>query len=118
MNIIEEIQQWNCDRGNYTYNNKLEYAMLDEEVEEYLEACLEGDLVAQADALADTIFVAVGSLFKLCGNDRVKFDDIMIAVTSANNLKGKTKSTEGKVTKPEGFEGPEKMIAKVLFYEG
>jgi len=116
--FIEEVQQWNNDRGNYTYNNRLEYGMLQEELDEYFEACMKDDIVDQADALADILVVAVGSLYKLCGNDRVKFNDILLAVTAANNTKGKTKNAEGKITKPDNFVGPEDMIAKVLFYEG
>ena len=115
--IIEDIQTWNDDRGNYEYNNRLEYDMLQEEVDEYFEACMNEDTVDQADALADIIVVAVGSLYKLCGNDKIKFEDIMLAVTAANNTKGKEKNTEGKITKPKDFVGPEDMIAKVLFYE-
>ena len=117
--IIREIQEWNDERGNYTYDRYLEGEMLEEELGEYaLASMMPNDLVDEADALADIIFVAVGSLYKLCGNDKIKFDSIMTAVTACNNLKGKTKDANGKVSKPEGFEGPEKMIAKVLFYEG
>ncbi len=117
-NIIQEIQEWNDERGNYTYDRYLEGEMLEEELGEYaLASMVPNDLVDEADALADIIFVAVGSLYKLCGNDKVKFNDIMTVVTAANNLKGKEKDSNGKVSKPKNFEGPEKMIAKILFSE-
>ena len=117
-NIIQEIQEWNDERGNYTYDRYLEGEMLEEELGEYaLASMVPNDLVDEADALADIIFVAVGSLYKLVGNDKIKFNDIMTAVTAANNLKSTEKDSNGKITKPKNFEGPEKMIAKVLFYE-
>jgi len=117
-NIIQEIQEWNDERGNYTYDRYLEGEMLEEELTEYsIASMVPNDLVDEADALADIIFVELGSLYKLCGNDKVKFNDIMTAVTAANNTKSKEKDSNGKITKPIDFEGPEKMIAKILYSE-
>ena len=41
----------------------------------------------------------------------------MTAVTAANNTKSKEKDSNGKITKPKNFEGPEKMIAKIIHSE-
>jgi len=110
----EEVQDWNETRDNLNYSRSLEYAMLDEEVGEFLEAGLADDKVAMADALADILVVATGSLYKLCGGDKYKFDDIMLAVTAANNTKSEKKDAKGKIQKPVDFIGPEKMIEDIL----
>ena len=61
MNHIEEIQNWNDERDNNTYNRFLEGEMIEEELTEYAIACMEPrNIVDEADALADIIFVAVG----------------------------------------------------------
>ena len=111
---VQEIQDWNADRDNLRYTSSLEYAMLDEEINEYMEAGITGDVVGQADALADIIVVAVGGLYKLCDGDDYKFDDIMLAVTAANNTKSSTKDENGKIVKPYNFTGPESMIEDIL----
>ena len=113
-NYTEEIMMWNEERDNLRYTSSLEYAMMDEELEEFLEAGVTGDLVGQADALADMIVVATGGLYKLVGGDMKKFNDIMLAVTAANNTKSSTKDASGKITKPESFVGPEAIIATIL----
>ncbi len=111
MDLIYEIAQWNNDRDNVFYDKKLEYRMLLEELDEYLGAKTKVD---QADALADIIFVAIGSLFKLTG-DSDKAEDIMNVVCAANNQKGKTKDKDGKITKPIDFVSPEEMIEEILY---
>ena len=113
-NWINEVQDWNEDRDNLNYSPSLEYSMLDEELDEYMEAGIAGNIVDQADALADILVVAVGSLFKLCGGDESKFNDIMLVVTAANNTKSSTKNSDGKITKPDNFVGPEAMIESIL----
>ena len=111
---VEEVQDWNEERDNLNYKPALEFAMLDEEVEEYMEASLADDLVGQADALADILVVATGSLYKLVGGDKYKFDDVMLAVTAANNCKSYIKNEQGKIIKNAGFVGPEIMIQGIL----
>lgn len=109
MSLTNEIGVWNYVRGNVEYKHALEYAMLREEVEELLVARTPED---EADALADIIFVAIGSLYKLSGTV-IKTDKILKAVIDANNKKGKDK-VNGKVVKPDGFVGPEGAIRKIL----
>jgi len=111
---VGEVQNWNEVRDNLRYSSRLEYAMLDEELEEYMEAALTGDRVGQADALADILVVATGALFKLCEGNPYKFDDIMLAVTTANNTKADKKNEQGKIVKPVDFIGPESMIESIL----
>ena len=111
---VQEVQDWNAVRDNLRYTSSLEYAMLDEELEEFMEAAITGDKVGEADALADILVVATGALFKLCEGDPYKFDDIMLAVTAANNTKSSEKNEQGKITKPADFVGPESMIEGIL----
>ena len=111
---VGEVQDWNEVRDNLRYSPSLEYSMLDEELGEYMEAGITDDRVGQADALADILVVATGALYKLCEGDPYKFDDIMLAVTAANNTKSAEKNAEGKITKPDNFVGPESMIEGIL----
>ena len=111
---VGEVQNWNDVRDNLRYTSRLEYAMLDEELNEYMEAVIIGDKVGEADALADILVVATGALFKLVGGDPYKFDDIMLAVTTANNTKADKKNEQGKIVKPVDFIGPESMIESIL----
>lgn len=69
-------------------------------------------LVNRLDALADVVFVAIGAMCKLT-KDPTMVEDVFHAVLAANNLKSKEKNEEGKITKPEGFVGPESMIKKI-----
>jgi predicted HAD superfamily Cof-like phosphohydrolase len=69
--------------------------------------------VHQADALADTIFVAVGSLFKLTGSVEKTFS-VLQAVIDANQEKGSEKDDNGKVIKPADFIPPEDRIREIL----
>jgi predicted HAD superfamily Cof-like phosphohydrolase len=112
--VLDEIMMWNEERDNLDYSCVREGCMLQEEVEELGQAYRQGDIVGEADAYADIIVVATGALFKLCGGDREKFYDIMLAVTAANNTKSSTKNEYGKITKPNNFVGPEPMIKRVL----
>jgi len=112
-NWSEEVMMWNEERDNLRYSPSLEYSMLDEELNEYMEAGLIGDKVAQADALGDILVVAVGSLYKLVEGDKQKFEDIMLAITSANNLKP-TEKVDGKIIKGDKYIAPEPMIEDIL----
>ena len=113
-NFVEEVCDWNIDRDNIGYSSRLEYSMLDEEMEEYLAAIMHGKPVDEADALADIAVVAIGGLLKLCGGDKDKVDNILLAVTAANNTKSATKDANGKITKPADFVGPEGTIKGIL----
>ena len=112
--LLVEIMNWNEDRGNTEYSCVREGSMIEEELHELGDAYRNGTEVDEADALADIIFVAVGSLYKLCKGDQQKVLDILMVVTAANNLKTQAKDSDGKIVKPEGFVGPEGMIEAIL----
>jgi predicted HAD superfamily Cof-like phosphohydrolase len=113
MNTITDICDWNAIRGNTEYYPVLEGGMLDEELDEFLDAYNNNDIVEQADALADIIFVAVGALYKLTGADETKVLDILHAVTEANNLKPKDR-VDGKIIKGADYKEPQPKIAEIL----
>ena len=107
------VSAWNEERDNLNYNPLLEHKMIKEELNEYREAIIAGDDVGEADALADIAWVAIGSLFKKVNGDLDAIHSIFSAVSTANNAKGKDK-TNGKITKPKNFKGPEKEIRRIL----
>lgn len=70
--------------------------------------------VNEADALADLIFVATGSLYKLANGNEDAVRMILSYVIEANEAKGSATS-DGKIIKPEGFVGPEDKIRGILY---
>lgn len=109
-NIIREVCIWNYVRENVEFNKRVEEEMLQEEVEELYKATTPTDI---ADALADIIFVAVGSLYKFTEGSELKLMAIMDAVIQANHRKG-TEKINGKIVKPTDFVGPEDTIRSIL----
>jgi len=114
FNLIERVADWNITRDNLLYSPSLEYSMLDEELDEYMEAGQKSDKVNEADALADLVWVALGGLTKLCNGDRVKVKAIMRVVADANDTKSKEKNDKGKITKPKDFVEPQAAIESIL----
>ena len=112
--LISKVCVWNYTRGNVGYDNELEYNMLLEELDEYAEAIVNKDVVEEADALADIIFVAIGSLYKITNNaNAVK--EILDIVCDANEQKGHKKDKDGKIIKDRTtFISPEINIHRVL----
>jgi predicted HAD superfamily Cof-like phosphohydrolase len=86
---------------------------LHEELEEFTIAATEGDIVGVSDALADLIYVALGTAYRM----GLPFDEIWEAVQSANMRKvsGPTKrGNKVDAMKPEGWVGPEAAIARAI----
>ena len=62
----------------------LRYRLMNEENEEYLEACKEGDLVEIADALGDQLYILCGTILKHGLQDSIVFGSLCNAkLTSA-----------------------------------
>ncbi len=92
------------------------YRFMMEEVDEFLEGCQEGNLVKVADALADTIYVAVGTALSM----GIPLDKVWDLVQAANmkKVKGMTKrGIANDAVKPPGWVGPEAGIAALLARE-
>lgn len=84
-----------------------------EELTELCEAANTGDIVGVADALADFVYVALGTAYKM----NLPFDAIWSAVHAANMRKvaGATKrGNKVDAMKPEGWVGPEAAIAQAI----
>ena len=88
-------------------------SFLHEELDEFCVASGEGDMVGLADALADIIYVALGTAFKM----GLPFGEIWKAVQDANMRKvsGTTKrGNKVDAMKPDGWVGPEAAIARAI----
>ena len=141
--IINDIYEWNEERNNLDFDGALAFNMLAEELNEFawalpqalqekfgelskeeaeerreeLTEYLQSEdgrsdvLTHQLDALGDIVFVAIGEMCKLTKSP-LHVQDVFHAIISANNLKGQDKES-GKITKPEGFVGPESIIKSI-----
>jgi len=89
---------------------------MSEEIDEFLEAALGGDLVGVADALGDVVYVAVGTALTM----GIPLDKVWDLIQSANmrKVKGMTKrGIANDAVKPDGWVGPEAGIAALLARE-
>ena len=88
---------------------KLEYDMLLEEINEYKEACDNGDLVGILDAIIDVQYLLIGTAYKH-GVTSEMLEDAYMEVHRSNMTKlhnGKVvKDSNGKVIKPDTFSPP------------
>lgn len=126
MNWQDKVREFHTKMGQpltykpqgLTYTRfQQRYGWLEEEVDELLMAqpvedppLWEDDLVAQADALADIIYVALGTASEM----GLPMDKIFDAVHKANMTKEPVKDGKGKVSKPVGWVGPEEEIRKII----
>lgn len=86
---------------------------LHEELNEFCTASNAGDLVGVSDALADLVYVALGTAYRM----GLPFDQIWGAVQEANMRKvsGQTKrGNKVDACKPAGWVGPEATIARAI----
>lgn len=114
-NQIKRTIAWNEVRGNSTdtLDWNLEIDMLQEEINELKLAVEKSSNVDIFDALLDLKFVLIGSLGKM----GLSYKDVINGyefVLQKNETKSKTKDSNGKITKPIGFVGPEKDLQKIL----
>ena len=117
--ILEEVDEfvWSLPKALKEKFGELEQEEIDSKMEEMIEFLESTDGKAEVmthrlDALADVVFVAIGAMCKLT-KDPSLVEDVFHTVLAANNLKSETKDENGKITKPEGFVGPESMIKKI-----
>ena len=103
---------------NYPSLVSLEYCVersrfLAEELDEFAIAAGEANIVGLADALADLVYVALGTAYKM----GLPFDDIWAAVHEANMRKVSGQTKRGNrvdAMKPTGWIGPEAAIARAI----
>lgn len=86
---------------------------MEEEIHELSDAHSNMDLVGVADALADLVYVALGTAHML----GIPFDEVFKVVHAANMQKQRGMTKRGMVfdaIKPAGWVGPEAEIAAIL----
>lgn len=86
---------------------------LAEEMDEFGEAGIKGNIVGVADALADIVYVALGTAWQM----GLPFQDIWNVVHNANmkKVRGVTKrGNKNDAAKPPGWQSPEPAIAAIL----
>ena len=88
-------------------------SFLAEEADEFLEASMAGDLVGVADALADIVYVAVGTALTMGIPLAAVWD--LVQAANMKKIKGMTKrGIANDAVKPDGWVGPEAGIAALL----
>lgn len=129
QSIFEAVSEFNQDvlginRPNIatlepTERRWLVKAIKEEIYDEFQEAAVENNIVGQVDALADTIYFAIGGFIRM-GVPFDKIEPILMAVHKANMEKKKgckaarEVQLESDATKPKGWVGPEEDIARIL----
>lgn len=84
-----------------------------EELEEFIEAGHKGDMVGVADALADIVYVALGTAWFM----NLPMNQIWQVVHTANMKKKRGITKRGNAidaVKPSGWAGPEQAIAALI----
>lgn len=106
-----EKPEGSIDEAEYMLRHRL----MQEENDEYLEACKRGDLVEIADALGDKMYILFGSILKHGLQDKIEeiFDEIHRSNMSKLDESGKPIFREdGKIMKSNRYFKPD--IKKVL----
>lgn len=93
---------------------QLKFKLLKEELEEYLDACTQGDLVEVADAIVDMQYILSGII--IAHGFQNLFDDLFIEVHESNMSKlenGKAlRRNDGKILKGKNYFKPD--IKKII----
>lgn len=99
----------------HTPNTLTERVMfMEEEIEEFVAATSQQDMVKAADALADLVYVALGTAHQM----GLPFDEIWVAVHKANMQKLRGVGKRGMIydaVKPPEWVGPEAEIEAAIY---
>lgn len=107
----QESPQQSLDKEAY----ELRHRLMQEENDEYLEACQNSDLVEIADALGDQLYVLLGTIISHGLQDKIVpvFKEIHRSNMSKLDDKGRPiRRVDGKVLKGPGFFRPD--IGRIL----
>jgi len=92
------------------------FRFLTEEIQEYIEAGIAGDMVGTVDGLLDTIYVALGTLHLMGVPVQACWD--LVQKANMGKVPGVTKRGNAvDAVKPYGWVGPEAGIAALLLKE-
>jgi predicted HAD superfamily Cof-like phosphohydrolase len=94
---------------------ELRHRLMEEENDEYREACMNGDIVQIADALGDQLYILCGTILKHGLQDKIEevFDEIQNSNMSKLDAEGKPIFREdGKILKGPNYFPPN--IFKIL----
>ena len=103
----------NANISEKTY--KLRYKLMQEENNEYLDACKNGDLNEIADALGDMMYILCGTILSHGLQDKIEliFEEIQKSNMSKLDKNGKPiYRNDGKILKSENYFKPN--ISKIL----
>ena len=98
-----------------TDDYNLRYKLAKEELDEYLEACNNGDIIEVADALADQLYILMGTMVSHGMGDVIEdiFDEVHRSNMSKLGVDGKPIYREdGKVLKGPNYSPP--IVSKYL----
>ena len=110
-NVFRDIDTFAvaCDQPPSEANYKMYLGLVDEEMDELLEAVAADDKVEQLDALIDILVVTMGAIRAAGWDGEAAWKEVMdtnFAKIDPNT--GKViKREDGKVLKPEGWKAPE-----------
>ena len=90
MHPIESIIQFNVDRNLNYFESSTEYAMLFEELQEFMVASSKGNAYDMVDALCDIVVVAVGGLHKLGYDPTAALEETLKEITSRQGALNKS----------------------------
>ena len=96
------------ERGTYERSG-----FMQEELDEFIDSMVANNLVGAADALADLVYVALGTAYMM----GLPFQDIWDAVQKANMTKVAGTTKRGMridAMKPAGWVGPEAEIERLI----
>jgi predicted HAD superfamily Cof-like phosphohydrolase len=94
---------------------QLRHRLMEEENNEYLDACRKGDIVEVADALGDQLYILCGTILKHGLQDKIEevFAEIQRSNMSKLGEDGKPiRREDGKILKGQGYFRPD--IHKIL----
>jgi predicted HAD superfamily Cof-like phosphohydrolase len=93
----------------------LRHRLMQEENDEYLDACWQGDMVGIADALGDQLYILCGTILKHGLQSKIEevFEEIQRSNMSKLGEDGKPiRREDGKILKSPGYSKPD--IHKIL----
>ena len=110
-NVFDDINKFAeaCDQPASEANYKMYLGLIDEEVDELVEAVAANDKVEQLDALVDILVVTIGAIRAAGWDAEGAWKEVMDTnFAKIDPVTGKVnKRADGKVLKPEGWQAPQ-----------